>query len=507
MKIKLDRDVMEGFVGSCLVPYFDNAVAFKEFHRELWDLCTGEDQFVAICAPRRHSKSTTITVSYTLAACLFQNSRFVLIVSDTVAQSTLFLGQIKQILEDSKHIQELFGLPTDEKGLVYEKCTEDDIIVKFKDGNKFRIMAKGAEQKLRGLLFEGGRPDLILCDDILNEELVANKDRRDKLRRWFYGSLVPCRSKTGRVIMVGTPMNLDDILESLMPSENAKTTVVEDLKIWSTKKSGMWKTVKYRAHSPDFSTILWPEMHSKQSLIEMREELKEQGIPEVYSCEMLCNPVDDSIRYFRKTDLLAMTEEDKKKPLVYYITADLAISLKERADYTAIVVGGMDESGQLQIRNCIRERMDGDEIVQTLLTLYKVYNPMCIGIEDTQISKALGPYINRAMMESGTYMNIIPLKPHRMDKIMRARSIQARCRAGMVKFDKTADWWGSFEDEVLSFPRAKHDDVVDALSYQGILIDMMSEAPTLKDLEDEEYEHDKEESGLNDQGRSAITGY
>ena len=148
-----------------------------------------------------------------------------------------------------------------------------------------------------------------------------------------------------------------------------------------------------------------------------------------------------------------MTEEDKKKPLVYYITADLAISLKERADYTAIVVGGMDESGQLQIRNCIRERMDGDEIVQTLLTLYNVYKPMCVGIEDTQISKALGPYINRAMMETGTYMNIVPLKPHRMDKIMRARSIQARCRAGMVKFDKAADWWGSFEDEVLSFPR------------------------------------------------------
>lgn len=506
-KITLDRNVMEGFVGSCLVPYFDNAVAFKEFHRELWDLCTGPEQFVAICAPRRHSKSTTITVSYTLAACLFQNSRFVLIVSDTVAQSTLFLGQIKQILEDSKHIQELFGLPTDEKGLVYEKCTEDDIIIKFKNGQKFRIMAKGAEQKLRGLLFEGGRPDLIICDDILNEELVANKDRRDKLRRWFYGSLVPCRSKDGRLIMVGTPMNLDDILESLMPSENAKTTVVEDLKIWSTRKNGMWKTVKYRAHSHDFSSILWPEMHSKQSLQEMRAELAEQGIPEVYSCEMLCNPVDDSIRYFRKTDLLPMTEEDRKKPLTYYITADLAISLKERADYTAILVGGMDENGQLQIRHCIRERMDGDEIVQTLITLYKIYNPMCVGIEDTQISKALGPYINRAMMESGTYMNVVPLKPHRMDKIMRARAIQARCRAGMVKFDKQADWWSMFEDEVLSFPRAKHDDIVDALAYQGILIDMMVESPTLKDIEDEEYEREKEDSGFNDTGRNSITGY
>lgn len=506
-KIVLDKSIIEGFVGSCLTPYFDNPVPFKEFHRELWELCSSPDQFIAVCAPRRHSKSTTVTVSYTMAAVLFRQAKFVIIVSDTVAQSVLFLGQIKQILEDSRQIQTLFGLPLSEKGLEYEKCTEDDIIVKFNDGHKFRIMAKGAEQKLRGLLFEGARPDLIICDDILNEELVANKDRRDKLRRWFYGSLVPCRSKDGRLILVGTPMNLDDILESLMPSERAKTTVVEDLKIWSTKKSGMWRTMKYRAHNADFSKILWPEMHSKESLKELREELSEQGIPEVYSCEMLCNPVDDSIRYFRKTDFLPMTQEDKKKNLTYYITADLAISERDRADYTAIVVGGMDHNGQLHIVHVIRDRIAGDQIVETLLALQKTYDPQAVGIEDTQISKAIGPYLNRAMMESGIYMNIVLLKPHRQDKIQRARSIQARMRAGQVKFDKDADWWETFFEECLSFPRAKHDDVVDALSYQGILIDLMSEGLTKEEIEDEEYEEAYNHAGYNDKGRNIETGY
>lgn len=506
-KVKLTAEIIEGFASSCLTPYYDNAVQFKWFHRELWELCCSEEKFVAICAPRRHSKSTTVTVTYALAAMLFRSSRYALIVSDTVAQSTLFLGQIKQILEDSQHIQSLFGLQVDEKGLVYEKCTEDDIIVKFLDGTKFRIMAKGAEQKLRGLLFNGGRPDLILIDDFLNEELVANKDRRDKLRRWFYGSLIPCRSKDGRIILVGTPMNLDDPLESLMPRESAKNTVVEDLKIYTTKKHGMWKTVKYRAHNKDFSQILWPEMHSKESLLALRAEMSDQGIPEVYSCEMLCNPVDDSIRYFRKNDFLTMTEEDRQKDLTYYITADLAISLRERADYTAIIVGGMDEHGIIQIRQVIRERLMGDEIVDMLMSLQKIYNPLAIGIEDTQISKALGPYINRAMLETGNYMTIIPLKPHRQDKIMRARSIQARMRVGGVKFDKTADWWEMFEDECMTFPRAKHDDCVDALSYQGILIDMMSEGRSTSEIEEEQIEEDKMEGGLYDQGRNQTTGY
>lgn len=507
-KLKLNAAILEGFVGSCLTPYFDNAVAFQDFHREWWELCTSKEQFVAICAPRRHSKSTTVTISYTLAATLFRDKRFVVIVADTEAQAVLFLGQIKQILYDSLEIRELFGLGINEKGEVsFAKDSETDIIVNFEDGGQFRIMAKGAEQKLRGLLWDGSRPDLILVDDLMNEELVANKDRRDKLRRWFYGALVPCRSKNGVIRFVGTPMNLDDPLESLMPKETDRDTIVEELKSWSPKKKGMWKAVKYRAHNPDFTKILWPEMHSKDSLKSLRQEFQDQGIPEVYSCEMLCNPVDDSIRYFRKNDLLPMTQDDFKRKLTYYVTCDLAISEKERADYSAFVVTGMDENGILYVRNVIRERLAGDEIVETLLTLQKIYDPVAVGIEETQVSKALGPYLNRAMIESGTFLNVHLLRPHRTDKITRARSIQARMRAGAVKFDKSAEWFPTFEDETLSFPRAKHDDQVDALAYIGILLDRLIEAPTQEEAEEQEYLDEMEESGYSDIGRNDTTGY
>jgi predicted phage terminase large subunit-like protein len=302
-------------------------------------------------------------------------------------------------------------------------------------------------------------------------------------------------------------MNLDDPFCSLMPNDNAKDTVHEDLKTWARRKKGMWRAVKYRAHNTDLTTLLWPQRKSASYFRELRADFEEQGIPEVYSCEMLNNPVDDSIRYFRKGDFLPMTQEDKAKNKTIYITVDLAISLKERADYTAIVIGGMDSTGQLHIINCIRERLSGDEIVDMLLSMQKLYNPMAIGIEDTQISKAIGPYLNRAMQESGVYLSLHLLKPHRQDKIQRARSIQARMRAGMVKFDKSADWWLTFEDECMSFPRAKHDDIVDALSYQGILIDSMSEGLTKEEVDDERYEEEYNNAGYNDIGRNAHTGY
>lgn len=506
--VDLDAKLIEGFASSCLVKYFDNPSPFADFHREWWELCTSKERFVAICAPRAHSKSTTITVVYSLTAVLFRNRKYVLIVADTEAQAALFLGQIKQIIMDSTEIHTLFDLKKDEEGEVeFEKDTETDIILKFNDGGKFRIVAKGAEQKLRGLLWDGSRPDLILIDDLMNEELVMNKARRDKLRRWVYGSLIPCRSEDGIIRFVGTPMNMDDPLESLMPKDSSKWTVHEELKTYSRKKMGMWISVKYRAHNTDYSQLLWPQRKTAEEFKELKRDFTEQGIPEVYSCEYLCNPIDDSIRFFKKSDFGTMSLEDKDKDKRFYISGDLAISERDRADYSVFIVGGMDADGILHISHVIRERMDGLAIAEQILALQKIYEPEVFGIEEMMVSKSIGPFLNRMAIERNIFPNIMKMTPYKQDKITRARSIQARMRAGAVKFDKGADWWDVFENEMMSFPRAKHDDCVDAMSYLGLLIDKMGEGRTETEIADEVYEDEVKESEVDQQGRNANTGY
>lgn len=429
-------------------------------------------------------------------------------VSDTEAQASMFLGQITQELQENKDIIELFGIKTNEEGIVkFEKDSQTDIIVSFTDGTKFRIMAKGSEQKLRGMLWNGARPDLIVCDDLENDEVVMNKERREKFKRWVYGALLPCRSQHGVVRIVGTILHMDSFLEGLMPRENDKLTVHEPLKTYTTRRTSQWKVVKYKAHSPDFQHILWPERRTAEEFRLIRQDYIDRGLADVYSQEYLNYPIDDGNTYFKKGDFSGMSERDREKKLNYYIAGDFAISQKETADYTVLVVGGMDEEGILHIKNVIRERMDGLEIVQTLLALHRAYNPIAFGIEDTQITKAVGPFLNRAMMESNTYINLLPLKPHGNDKLTRARSIQARMRAGAVKFDKGADWYQTLEDEMMRFPRDKHDDQVDSMAYLGLMIDRLIEAPTKEEMDDEEYELELREGSYADTGRSETTGY
>lgn len=503
----LNADVIQGFVGSLLAKRFDGSVPSPACHREWWELCTSTHRYVAIAAPRNHAKSTAITLAYTLAATLFRERKFALIVSDTESQAVNFLNLLKAELTENQDLIKLFGLQLNEKGQVqFIKESESDLIVEFTDGEKFRIIAKGAEQKLRGLLWNGIRPDLIVCDDMENDEMVMNQDRRLKFKRWFYGALLPCRAQNGVVRYVGTILHMDSMLENLMPVPSDKQTVTESLKMYSEKRT-LWKSVKYRAHTDDFSEILWPERWPEEELRKEKEGRVSQGLGDVYSQEFLNIPIDEASAYFKRADFLEIRPEDRIKPLNYYITVDLAISEKQKADWCVFLIAGVDEDRRLQVRNVIRERLDGKEIVDTLLALQSAYNAMAIGIEESQISKAIGPFMYEQMIQSNRFPTIVNLKHMGQDKVSRARSIQARMRAKSVKFDKHADWYQTFEDECIRFPRDKHDDQVDAFSYLGIMLDKMIEAPTKDEIEEDYYKEELRTSGIPERGRSATTGY
>lgn len=497
--MSLTADTIKGFSQSMLQKNFDAASVSPECHYEWWKLFCSKHPQVAISAPRNHAKSTALTYSYTLACVLFRERSYVLIVSDTVSQASQFLSDIKTTLAENEQIRSLFKVKD------FLKDTEDDIIVQCEDGHSFRIQAKGAEQKLRGLKWNNKRPDLIVCDDLENDEIVMNKERREKFRRWFYGALLPCKSVNGIIRYVGTILHSDSMLESIMPKQWQSHTITEPLRIYTNKRMP-WLSVKYRAHTDDFEHILWPQRYSKEYFLDKRQEYFDQGIPDVYSMEYLNIPIDESVAFFKRKDFVPMEKEDFEKKMHYYITADLAISQEETADYSVFIIAGIDENRVIHIKDVIRDRLDGREIVDTILALESVYEPEAIGIEEMQVSKAIGPFLREEMVRQGIYPTLVQLKHKGKDKMARARSIQARMRANAVKFNKAGDFYADFENELCTFPRSKHDDQVDSFAYLGMLLDVLVEAPT-KEQEEEEQYLDEYERNIGDSGRSGVTGY
>ena len=503
--MKLTSDLIYGFSGSLLSPRFDEPAPTPDCHREWWDLCCSDYKRVAIAAPRGHAKSTAITKSYTLASVLFRDASFVLLVSDTYQQAVMFLAEIKREFEINEDLIKLFNI----KGL--ETDREDDITVACNDGYRFKITAVGSEQKIRGRLWDGKRPDLIVGDDLENDEIVMNPERRDKFKKWFTNALLPTLSKKGKVRLVGTILHMDSLLEGFMPKERDSNCVVEDLKSYMKKPKNGWYGIRYAAHGPNagFEKILWPIKWSEERLKEIQEMFEGQGNPEGYYQEYLNRPIDPRNAYFRKTDFTDFDEIDQKRGWEYaptYLSIDVAFTVKERRDWCVFGIGSTDEKGMFYIRHVIRDRLDSKEVVDTILELRKLYGFNTLLLGKGALEKAIGPYLKEAIDATPHFIDIQPI-PEIVDKRSRAQSIRARMRAGGVKFDKRKPWYSDFEQELLEFDRGPHDDQVDMMSLFGLFLESLWLAPSAKEIIDVEWDKEHPEFESLSLGRSEFTGY
>jgi len=483
----LTADVIHGFTEGLLAIKYDNPQPIPPVHREMWELCCSESRYVAMAAPRGHAKSTAITHAYGLASLLFRQADFALIVSDTETQAAEFLGDMKAELADNDALKETFEV----KKILRD--THTDFICEMKDGHRFRVLAKGSEQKLRGIKWRNRRPNLILGDDLENDDIVMNPERREKFRRWFYNALLPCGSDKCLYRFVGTVLHLDSMLNRLMSDPE-------------------WDTLLFEAHNPDFTEILWPEKFSKRRLMSIRRKYENQNNLDGYAQEYLNRPIAAGNAFFNKDYFFDMDRDGEGRPvypnLEFYAAADFAISEKEKADYTVIMTAGVDPEGMVYIVDCRRFRGDSDKIISELIAVQKMWKPNIFTFETEKIDKALGPFLDREMRRTGQFMNINKVTPTK-SKTARAASIAAMHKSGSIRYDKKSSWYPDFESELMTIsdsgPRGAHDDYLDAFAYLGLTIDQYFEAFSDKEIEDMEYEQEMED--WFDMGRCAVTGY
>lgn len=477
--MQLDSKLIEGFVRVFLAPRMDALKAIPAFHRILWDDFCSNDKRVAIAAPRGTAKTTAVTFSCTLVSALFKQNDFIVLVSKTEGQVVRFLANIKAELLANQELREQFGVSH------LTKDTEAEIVVQMKDGHQFCIIAKGSEQEVRGLQWNGKRPNLIIIDDAEGAEQVMNPQRREKFRNWLMNDLLPCGSEYVKIRMVGTVLHMDSALERLL-------------------KDSTWTSKRFAAHNEDFTELLWPEKLSRPVLEEIRQGYINQGNPDGYSQEYLNKPIDAENAYFHKDDLI---HTDTPEYLEYYAAIDFAITKKTKSDYTVIAVAGIDEEGLMHVVDIRRGRWDGFEIIENMFWVQEKYSPNLFIAEKGQIKHTLDAFLNAEMVKRGQYINLHAVTP-KVDKEQRAKPLQARMRAGGVRFNKESSWYPGLVDEMLVFPRGQHDDQVDALAYIGLALDKVIVAPTAEERWEEEYQEEFGNSyeSISD-GRGFFTGY
>ena len=493
-----DAKALFGFTATFLASRYDDPKPIPPLHIEMWSLCFSAHPQVSIAAPRGHAKSTAITFAYVLFKLLFKRSSHILILGSNEALASAFVNDIKIELRENDAIRDFFGIDR----FIREKETE--LVVKMKDGHQFRVICKGAGQRMRGLKWDRKRPDEVVFDDMEDEETVMSETRRDKFRRWFMGAVSPIMKSGGLIRGVGTIMGFDSFLEGTMPPEKSPQTVHEPLRTYSTDTHRPWLSVKYRAHTDDFTSVLWPEQYPVEYFQLKRKQFAEIGMLDIYGQEYLNNPIDETTSYYRKTDFRPMKEGMEKLRMTYYVGCDLAIGEGKRSAYSVFVVGGLTDEGDLCIVDVRRGRWDGLQIAEELFAVNSRWNPDIIRIEEENIARSIGSFLYKMMDERQVYLPINTATPTK-DKDKRSRAMQSRARSGKVYVDMEADWAADFIEELIRFPKHPYVDQFDAFGWLGLMLEEMIQPLSNAEYEDEQYEAMFEEQ--HEDGRDYMTGY
>lgn len=489
-QVQLTADLIESFAGTFISPKYDNKAPTPEFHREAWALYASDHPQVMCIAPREHAKSTALTMDYILAEVLFRRSDYVILVGSTEEFAAEQLGNIAEELRGNEDIIREFGVSH------FEIDSRTDIIVQMRDGHRFRILCRGSEQRIRGRLWKGKRPNLLVVDDAEDDEQVESPDRRQKFKRWFFRAAKQALGRYGRTRVHGTILHDDSLLNNLRRNES-------------------WKSLYFKAHEgyDDFSNILWIEQWPEKRLRLRRQEFVDSMDAAGYSQEFLNDPLDHSDAFLKKDDFVSMSDEDYETEKVICAAADFAVSKADRANRTSFVVGGKDLLNLLHYLDFRVGRWDPTEWIEEMFKIQRQWNPDVFWVEDGVIWKSVKAMIYREMQTRDIRINFEAV-PSIKDKATRGRSYQRRMRARQCRFNKRHEAYYGFEQENLRFTgtaAATLDDQFDSAGLLSLGFDKFAHVEPEDFFTEDDWEMERgfqrRPKSSSQGGRSAVTGY
>jgi hypothetical protein len=325
-----------------------------------------------------------------------------------------------------------------------------------------------------------------------DDEQVENKDRRSKFRRWFFRAAKQALSKSGKIRIHGTILHEDALLARL-------------------QKNKMWKMLFFKAHKSynDFSDLLWPERWTPADLRARQIEFEEDDDAAGYSQEFLNTPLDSNQRYLRASDFIAMSEDDYEARKKYYCGVDFAFSKKTTANHTSFTVGGVCTRNLIHHVDQHRERMDTLELVDKFFEVHRRWGIEIFFVPSGKDWLSVKPVLMREMLTRDTPI-IIEEVPDNTDKAVKGRVYQKKHKAGFCRYDKKAEWYPPYEQELLSFTgvsEAKADDQFDSTAVLHRGIEMGIEIEDEDFVEDEEWDLRRESEDARGDSQRSCTGY
>lgn len=279
----------------------------------------------------------------------------------------------------------------------HAKFTDNELSFTNRDGHELGIMMFGARTGIRGTKRFGKRPVLAILDDLVGDEAADSQATMDSIKDTVYkgvmNALDPSRNK---IIFNGTPFNKEDILVEAVESGGW------DVNVWPVCE-------KFPVEEKDFKGA-WPDRFSYQVVKKAYDFFLATGKLPAFLQELMLRitgdenrmVLDSDIRWYSRQKLL-----QNKSQYNFYITTDIAVSDKDKANRSVISVWAYNANGDWFWVDGIVHKKLINHTWDELFRLVAEYRPQGVGIEVNGQQKSFISYLQQEMMNRNVWFNFL----------------------------------------------------------------------------------------------------
>ena len=409
---------------------------------------------VAIMCSRGLAKSTTITLFLVLYMAIkgrlpgLGKVGFVLGIGDSQeAGAKVQCNTIRDTIEESLFLQDYFESV---------RCTDQEIeIVRKGTGpeskRSFMFKAKGAQGGIRGIRYKGERIDVILADDIVKNEQDAHSTVIMKaIKNTVYSDAINAlKGQGGKVVLIGTPMNLNDVVMEAITST-----------AWSPVVIPICEKIDENLKESEFVGA-WPEMHSYDRVMERYLDAKNSGATRAFNQELMLSITsdedrmikDDMIQWYKRADLT-----ERLHNFNLYITTDFTTTEGPKSDFSALAVWALGANKDYFLLDmCVRRhgiQEQYDELFRMVSYWGKGGRSIEVGIETDGQQKSHIFSLKEMMRKRNVWFTVARQKGAPFGK----EGILSRS-AGGSKFERFKYMMPQIQDKKFWFPEEVKDTI------------------------------------------------
>jgi len=437
------------------------------FHKKLDTILESSARLVNIQMSRGFGKTTKLRL-FLLKRLVYGLARTVIYVGISQDKAIQSVQWIRKQIEYNKKLCGVFNLS---KGMKWQE-TECEI-----HHNSFNhtitILAYGITGSIRGVNIDDYRPDLIVCDDILNEENTATPEQRNKVEELIYGalyaSLAPeVDAPDAKMVMLQTPLNAQD----------ASTKALKD-PAWVSARYPCWTEDTMNLSDSEKESI-WPSRFPTDQLRSLKKSYLQRNQASVwyreYECEVIapeeCAFKVDWLKYYDiAPDLNSMYVIGAIDPVPPPTELQLRKGMKDKDYEVLAVIGTRDGRDFFLLDYELNRGHEPNWTIDTFFRLSLKYSPATWVLETVGYQKTLEWLLRDAMKKRGIYFPIFELadKRKKFNRIVGALSGPASNGVFYCKKQHT-----EFIDQFANYPVSNHDDVLDAVAMGVIKTNVFS---------------------------------